>query len=153
MATYLQALLWAAAIILVAFASKGHWIPKDLASFLVLTLPVLGWLSIFHGKRAAAARSSVQTWRIAARPSAAISSGCSFSCSCTSSACSAPSSRSRRTRSRACLPILLAILPALPVIGIFWAVMRYLVEEPDEFMRLLLVRQCLGRHGLLPDAS
>lgn len=53
MATYLQALLWAAAIILVAFASKGHWIPKDLASFLVLTLPVLGWLSIFHGKRAA----------------------------------------------------------------------------------------------------
>ena len=41
----------------------------------------------------------------------------------------------------------LAILPALPVIGVFWAVMRYLVEEPDEFMRLLLVRQCLVATG------
>jgi len=39
--------------------------------------------------------------------------------------------------------VILAVLPALPVIGVFWAVMRYLVEEHDEFMRLLLVRQCL----------
>ena len=43
--------------------------------------------------------------------------------------------------------VLLAVLPALPVIGVFWAVMRYLVEEPDEFMRLLLVRQCLVATG------
>ncbi|MEY4270676.1 MAG: hypothetical protein RLZZ58_1892 [Pseudomonadota bacterium] len=41
----------------------------------------------------------------------------------------------------------LAILPALPVIGVFWAVMRFLVEEPDEFMRMLLVRQCLVATG------
>ncbi len=41
----------------------------------------------------------------------------------------------------------LAIAPALPVIGVFWAVMRFLVEEPDEFMRMLLVRQCLVATG------
>lgn len=41
----------------------------------------------------------------------------------------------------------LAILPALPVIGVFWAVMRYIVEENDEFMRLLMVRQCLVATG------
>lgn len=41
----------------------------------------------------------------------------------------------------------LAILPALPVIGVFWAVMRFLVEETDEFIRLLLVRQCLFATG------
>jgi hypothetical protein len=41
----------------------------------------------------------------------------------------------------------LAIVPALPVIGVFWAVMRLLVEEPDEFMRLLMVRQALVATG------
>ena len=41
----------------------------------------------------------------------------------------------------------LAVAPALPIIGVFWAVMRFLVEEPDEFMRLLLVRQCLVATG------
>jgi len=41
----------------------------------------------------------------------------------------------------------LAILPALPIIGVFWAVMRLLVEEPDEYIRLLHVRQCLVATG------
>ncbi len=41
----------------------------------------------------------------------------------------------------------LAIAPALPIIGVFWAVMRFLVEEPDEFIRMLLVRQCLFATG------
>lgn len=41
----------------------------------------------------------------------------------------------------------LAILPALPIIGVFWAVMRFLVEETDEFIRLLMVRQCLVATG------
>ena len=41
----------------------------------------------------------------------------------------------------------LAILPALPIIGVFWAVMRLLVEEPDEFVRMLLVRQALVATG------
>ena len=41
----------------------------------------------------------------------------------------------------------LAILPALPVIGVFWAVMRLLVEEPDEFVRMLQVRQALVATG------
>ncbi|MEO6580673.1 MAG: hypothetical protein ABIN83_05930 [Sphingomicrobium sp.] len=41
----------------------------------------------------------------------------------------------------------LAVLPALPIIGVFWAVMRLLVEEPDEFIRMLLVRQALVATG------
>jgi hypothetical protein len=41
----------------------------------------------------------------------------------------------------------LAILPALPVIGVFWAVMRLLIEEPDEFIRMLIARQCLVATG------
>ncbi len=42
---------------------------------------------------------------------------------------------------------LLAIVPALPIIGVFWAVMRLLVEEPDEFIRMLMVRQALIATG------
>lgn len=41
----------------------------------------------------------------------------------------------------------LAVVPALPIIGVFWAVMRLLVEESDEFIRMLLVRQCLFATG------
>ena len=41
----------------------------------------------------------------------------------------------------------LAIAPALPVIGVFWAVMRFIVEERDEFIRMLIVRQCLVATG------
>ncbi len=38
---------------------------------------------------------------------------------------------------------LLAILPGLSVIGVFWAVGRLLVEETDEYLRMILVRQTL----------
>lgn len=41
----------------------------------------------------------------------------------------------------------LAIAPALPVIGVFWAVMRLLIEEPDEYWRMLLVRQVMFATG------
>jgi hypothetical protein len=41
----------------------------------------------------------------------------------------------------------LAIAPALPIIGVFWAVMRFLIEERDEFIRMLQVRQCLVATG------
>jgi hypothetical protein len=41
----------------------------------------------------------------------------------------------------------LAVLPALPIIGIFWAVMRLVVEEPDEYVRMLFVRQCMIATG------
>ena len=43
--------------------------------------------------------------------------------------------------------VALAITPALPIIGVFWAVMRLLVEENDEFIRMLQVRQCLFATG------
>ena len=36
-----------------------------------------------------------------------------------------------------------AILPAVPIIGIFVAIGRYLVEEQDEYVRMLMVRQTL----------
>ena len=37
----------------------------------------------------------------------------------------------------------LAVLPALPILGVFWAMGRLLVEETDEYLRQQLVRQCL----------
>jgi len=40
-----------------------------------------------------------------------------------------------------------AIIPALLVTGIFVAIGRYLVEERDEFLRLLMVRQTLVASG------
>jgi hypothetical protein len=36
-----------------------------------------------------------------------------------------------------------AALPALPIIGIFFAIGRYLGEEQDEYLRMLMVRQTL----------
>ncbi|HEY0026623.1 MAG TPA: hypothetical protein VGC35_02020 [Allosphingosinicella sp.] len=41
-----------------------------------------------------------------------------------------------------------AIVPALLVVGIFVAIGRYLVEERDEYQRLLMVRQSLVASGL-----
>lgn len=38
---------------------------------------------------------------------------------------------------------LAAVVPALLIIGIFFAVGRYLVEERDEYVRMLMVRQTL----------
>ena len=40
-----------------------------------------------------------------------------------------------------------AILPALPIIGIFGAMGRYLVEERDEYVRMIIVRQALWASG------
>ena len=42
---------------------------------------------------------------------------------------------------------LAAVLPALPIIGIFGAIGRYLVEEQDEYVRMLMVRQTLWASG------
>ena len=39
------------------------------------------------------------------------------------------------------LAYVVAILPALPIIGVFAAMGRYLVEETDEYVRMLTVRQ------------
>lgn len=41
----------------------------------------------------------------------------------------------------------IGIAPALPVIGVFWAVMRLIIEMEDEYQRLLLVRQVLVATG------
>jgi hypothetical protein len=40
-----------------------------------------------------------------------------------------------------------AALPALPIIGIFIAIGRYFVEEQDEYVRMLMVRQTLWASG------
>ena len=40
-----------------------------------------------------------------------------------------------------------ALLPGLAVIGVFWAIGRLIVEEQDEFLRMLIVRQSLVATG------
>jgi hypothetical protein len=47
----------------------------------------------------------------------------------------------------------LAILPALAVIGIIGAIFRYLVEEQDEYVRMLMVRQTLWASGFSLSAA
>lgn len=51
------------------------------------------------------------------------------------------------------LAYILAILPALPIVGIFVAIGRYLVEEGDEYLRLLMTRQSLIASGLALSAA
>jgi hypothetical protein len=41
------------------------------------------------------------------------------------------------------LKYFVAMLPAFPIIGVFGAIGRYLVEEQDEYVRMLMVRQTL----------
>jgi ABC-type maltose transport system permease subunit len=43
---------------------------------------------------------------------------------------------------------ILAVLPALPILGLFWAMMRLLVEMTDEYQRMLMVRQTLIATGI-----
>ena len=45
------------------------------------------------------------------------------------------------------LAYLLGVLPGLSVAGIFWAIGRLLIEEQDEYLRMLLVRQTLVATG------
>jgi hypothetical protein len=51
------------------------------------------------------------------------------------------------------LKYVVAILPALPIIGIFGAIGRYLVEEQDEYVRMLMVRQTLWASGFALSAA
>jgi hypothetical protein len=44
---------------------------------------------------------------------------------------------------------LLALLPALPLVGIFLAMGRYLVEERDEYLRMTVARQSLVATGFM----
>lgn len=47
------------------------------------------------------------------------------------------------------LAALLAVLPALPLIGVVWALGRLLVEETDEYLRSLTVRQFMIATGFM----
>jgi hypothetical protein len=47
----------------------------------------------------------------------------------------------------------LGVLPALAIIGIFWAMARLIVEEQDEFIRMLIVRQSLIATGFALSAA
>jgi hypothetical protein len=51
------------------------------------------------------------------------------------------------------LKYVVAVLPALPIIGIFFAIGRYLVEEQDEYVRMLMVRQTLWASGFALSAA
>ena len=48
---------------------------------------------------------------------------------------------------RGALAYLAAILPAVPLIGIFVTMGRYIVDETDEYLRMLFVRQSLIATG------
>ncbi len=48
---------------------------------------------------------------------------------------------------------LIALLPGLAVIGFFWAIGRLIMEEQDEFLRMLTVRQSLIASGLALSAA
>lgn len=41
----------------------------------------------------------------------------------------------------------LALLPAVPIIGVVWVILRLLVEETDEYLRMLHVKQNLFATG------
>jgi hypothetical protein len=43
----------------------------------------------------------------------------------------------------------IAVLPALPLVGIVWALGRFLIEETDEYQRALAVRKMLVASGFL----
>jgi len=45
------------------------------------------------------------------------------------------------------LAYVVAVLPALPIVGLFLATGRYLVEEKDEYVRMLRVREMLWAMG------
>lgn len=43
---------------------------------------------------------------------------------------------------------IVALLPGLCMTGVFWAIGRLIIEEEDEFLRMLTVRQALLASGL-----
>lgn len=45
------------------------------------------------------------------------------------------------------------ILPALAVSGFFWLLGRYLIDEQDEYLRMLMVRQLLIATGIALTAT
>ena len=47
----------------------------------------------------------------------------------------------------------IAILPGLAVSGVFWAIARLIIEEEDEFVRMLSVRQTLIASGFALSAA
>lgn len=47
----------------------------------------------------------------------------------------------------------LALLPGLAVIGVFWSIGRLMVEEEDEFLRMLIIRQSVIATGLALSAA
>lgn len=51
------------------------------------------------------------------------------------------------------LKYVVAVLPALPIIGIFVAMGRYLVEEQDEYLRMRMIRQILWTTGITLAAT
>lgn len=47
------------------------------------------------------------------------------------------------------IAFILAVLPALPLIGAIWAMGRLVIEETDEYQRMLLVRQQMVATGFM----
>lgn len=54
---------------------------------------------------------------------------------------------------RGAAAVLLALLPALPIIGLFVVIGKYLAQETDEYVRMLEVRKALVATGLTLSAA
>jgi hypothetical protein len=55
----------------------------------------------------------------------------------------------RHTPPSGLLAYVVALLPALPIIGVFVVIARLLIEMRDEYVRMLLVRQSLVATGFM----
>lgn len=51
------------------------------------------------------------------------------------------------------LRYVIALLPGLAISGVFWAIARLIIEENDEFLRMLTIRQTLIASGLALSAA
>ena len=51
------------------------------------------------------------------------------------------------------LKAFLALLPGLAIVGVFWAIGRLIIEQSDEFMRMLTIRQSLWATGFALSAA
>ncbi len=51
------------------------------------------------------------------------------------------------------LAYVVGVMPALAVSGYFWLMGRYLIEETDEYLRMLMIRQLLIATGIALTAA
>ncbi len=135
--TYLAALL-------AALFVWATWRPHGLALVLTVAAPVaaLGWLAwqAYRRRRASQCANPAQRAYVRRAVPLMLAYGFALAISIRVHHMLAPSGP---------LAVALAILPAVPLIGVVWAMGRLLVEEQDEYLRSLHVRQFMIATGFM----